>query len=244
MRRSRIVLVALACALLGAASFVIFDRDPLPTTPLGVARSQVDAHESLPPVVVQPLPTPLPSGADAVSAPRPGSEPELRRARDRARRDELRRRIVERQAARAGGEARGQTRADDDDDDGPPPTDRIGGRDDLARLLHEDFIPLADECFTAAQERQPGLAGMFEIEFDVLADAELGAVVDTIEVPATSTQPGRQPWDPELVECMRESAYTLSFPPPPEGGRDQFMVSLRLGEQADAPSGSRLDAPQ
>ncbi|MBK8240826.1 MAG: hypothetical protein IPK74_35350 [Deltaproteobacteria bacterium] len=243
MRRSRIVLVALACALLGAASFVILDRDPLPTTPLGVARSQVDANESLPPVVVPPLPTPLPSGADAVSALRPGSEPELRRARDRARRDELRRRIVERQAARAGGEARGHTRADDDDD-GPPLADRIGGRDDLARLLHEDFIPLADECFTAAQERQPGLAGMFEIEFDVLADPDLGAVVDTIEVPPTSTQPGGQPWDPELVECMRESAYSLSFPPPPEGGRDQFMVSLRLGEEADAPSGSRPDAPK
>lgn len=233
MRASRIAKVGLACLLLGAAALAICDREALPTTHAGLVQSQVAAEPTSPVALVEPPPATAARAVDA-TVQRPRSELELQRARDRARRDDLRRRIVERQAAREAESSRGRSSGGDDEPESPPLTDRIGGRDDLARLLQGDFMPLADECVTAAQERRPGLEGMFAIEFDVLADPDVGAVVDTIEIPTDAALAADgQPWDPELVECMRESAYSLSFPPPPKGGRDEFMVSLRIGSDGD-----------
>lgn len=94
--------------------------------------------------------------------------------------------------------------------------------------VNRDFMPLASECIEQAQARMPQLAGMIALSMETVADEQLGAVVDVAD-PAASNQIG----DPLLFECLRESAFSLSLPPPPTGGRMKVMITLRV----DPPSG-------
>jgi hypothetical protein len=107
--------------------------------------------------------------------------------------------------------------------------DRVGGREALLRQLNIDFMPLADECIEQAQERSPGLVGMIAINLETVADKELGAVVEVAEAAPTN-----EIADPALLECIRESALSLSLPPPPASGRDQVMLTLRVESPPDA----------
>ncbi|HEX3483385.1 MAG TPA: hypothetical protein VHT91_50585 [Kofleriaceae bacterium] len=94
--------------------------------------------------------------------------------------------------------------------------------------VNRDFMPLASECVEQAQARLPQLAGMITLSMEMVADEQLGAVVDVAD-PAPSNQIG----DPPLFECLRESAFSLTLPPPPTGGRMKVMITLRV----DPPSG-------
>ena len=98
--------------------------------------------------------------------------------------------------------------------------DKIGGRPALLERLNRDFMPLASECIEQAQERMPQLAGMLAIGLETLADEQLGAVVD-----AADPAPGNRIMDPLLLECIRESAFSLSLPPPPGSGREKFEIA-------------------
>lgn len=150
---------------------------------------------------------------------------------DRARRDALREHILEREQAieRPGrGEPDAAARNGDDapaEAEAPTLTDRIGGRDALLAALQRDFMPLADECIAQATERTPELKGMLALELDLLADDELGAVIDRAAYPEHN-----EIADPELLECIRETALATTLPPPPEGGRESFMITMPLGD--------------
>jgi hypothetical protein len=88
--------------------------------------------------------------------------------------------------------------------------------------LNEDFMPLADECIEQAQERTPGLAGMVALDLEVIAEEDLGAVVE-FAGPAERNEIH----DDELFECLRESAYSLGLPPlPGASGQERFMLTL------------------
>lgn len=154
-------------------------------------------------------------------------------ALDRARRDALRERILEREqavariAARRSAEHEATKREEDDADAdaGPGLTDRIGGRDALVNALNRDFLPLADECIEQARERKPALQGMLTISLELVADPELGAVIDSTEYPAAN-----EVHEDELLDCIRETALATTLPPPPAGGREGFMITLKVGE--------------
>jgi hypothetical protein len=85
-------------------------------------------------------------------------------------------------------------------------------------------MPLADECIEQAQARAPGISGMLAIDLELIADEEIGAVVERAE-PSQRNEVA----DAELVECIRESALALSLPPPPGSGRDAVMVTIPVG---------------
>lgn len=101
--------------------------------------------------------------------------------------------------------------------------DRIGGRDALLGALNRDFMPLAHECISEAQRRNPRLAGLLAIGLETAADKELGAVVEAADPTARSRIE-----DPELLECIRESALSLRLPPPPASGREKFELTLPI----------------
>jgi hypothetical protein len=117
----------------------------------------------------------------------------------------------------------------------PPPggmRNRLGSRQVLVDQLNRDFMPLADECIEQARARAPRLAGMLAIRMETLADDQLGAVVDVAD-PA----PSNKVVDPLLFECLHESAFSLSLPPPPTGGREQFEITMPI--EPGSGSGSR-----
>ena len=190
---------------------------------------------------------PVKAAAAGVRSPSPGSGPaERAKARSRAERDRVRRRIVDAIAARgrAGGpgaatdEPARAAAADDPKDraaDLPPRgeepaagglVDRSGNHGYLLRVMNEELMPLADECYALARASQPELAGMLALDVELLGDAEIGGVVDVVRPSAIN-----ELHDPLLLECMRESILSVTLPAPPQGGRDALMLSMPLAPE-------------
>lgn len=79
--------------------------------------------------------------------------------------------------------------------------------------IREDFVPLAKQCYEAALEREPGIAGRLVLSFVIVGDEDVGGIVESAELDPASTITEK-----ELVECMRESMLSLSFVAPEGGG--------------------------
>lgn len=112
--------------------------------------------------------------------------------------------------------------------EGPPAQvgdlkDRSGTRDYLREVMNEELMPLIDECYALAREGDPELAGHLALDVELLGDEEVGGVVATVDLSESN-----EVVDPTLIECARESLFATTLPPPPESGRDAFMLSLRL----------------
>jgi hypothetical protein len=112
-----------------------------------------------------------------------------------------------------------------------PPTDGLHNKIDdrhqaVVDQLNRDFMPLAKECVEQAQQRTPQLTGMIALAMETVADEQLGAVVDVAD-PAPSNQVA----DPQLFECLRETAFSLSLPPPPTGGRTKALITLKVDDE-------------
>ena len=157
------------------------------------------------------------------------------RSTARAKRDALREQILRQLAQRpAGGGAPSPAAGSSSE----PASGGLRNRLDelhqpVVDQVNRDFMPLASECIDQAQARLPQLAGMIALSMETVADEQLGAVVDVAD-PAPSNQIG----DPLLFECLRESAFSLSLPPPPTGGRMKVMITLRVDPPSGTPSGT------
>lgn len=80
-------------------------------------------------------------------------------------------------------------------------------------------------CYEQAEARAPELKGMFAIGIETLAHDELGAIVDVAD-PAASNEVS----DRDFFECIRESAFTVVFPPPLTTGQKKFEITGYFGE--------------
>ncbi|MCA9637528.1 MAG: hypothetical protein KC420_15985, partial [Myxococcales bacterium] len=99
-----------------------------------------------------------------------------------------------------------------------------GNRGYLLEVMNAELMPLIDECYELAKVDAPELAGLIALDVEVVGDEEIGGVVEAVAVSDQSELANA-----ELVECARESLYATTLPPPPESGRDAFMLSLRVG---------------
>ena len=100
--------------------------------------------------------------------------------------------------------------------------DRTGG--ELAaftKALQADFMPLASECYERAREEDPDLQGMLDIEMEIIADEEVGGLVETL-----AYGEGNELDDPELSECIRETMFSTIFPSPDGSGRRGVRLTL------------------
>ena len=72
------------------------------------------------------------------------------------------------------------------------------------KQLNKEFMPLASECIDQAMARDPELRGMLGFTM-VLAPTDNGrAIVTSLKLRADN-----QIKDPELLECIRESSFSL-----------------------------------
>jgi hypothetical protein len=168
---------------------------------------------------------PQPARSRGAGAP-PDAAAAKRRGEARAKRDALREQIARQLASRPAAGSGSAARPRAPTDPRPPGNlrDNLGGREALVARLNEDFMPLAAECIEDAQARMPQLAGMLAIGLETIADEELGAVVEVAEPAPASTV-----LDPLLLECIRESALSLTLPPPLTSGREKFELTLPIG---------------
>jgi len=88
--------------------------------------------------------------------------------------------------------------------------------DYVARLMSEQFLPLATECYEALLSAQPQAAGTVTLEFSVLGDPVVGGVVVDVTLGKETTLA-----DETFRTCMTESMYAVVFDAPP--GKDSTV---------------------
>ena len=167
-----------------------------------------------------------PAGAPPAAAP--AGTPPATTVRDTARSDAMRRALRERWRDEGGGSNTSKRRTSAPEGG----SEAAAGKLDEAYIrsrIEDDLIPIANECYEAALEDDPKLAGKLVMSFGIAGDEEVGGVVDEAAIDPTSTM-----HHPELGECMRESTMSLSFPPPEGGGRTDVTYSFEFSPDAPA----------
>ena len=103
----------------------------------------------------------------------------------------------------------------------PPATseEQARRREYIQRTMHEQYFPIARDCYQELLGRQPKASGKVVLEFAIVGDGDAG-VVDRV---ATRDDENMID-DPEFVMCMRESLYTAVFEPPPPGASETTVV--------------------
>lgn len=108
--------------------------------------------------------------------------------------------------------------------------DRTGSlnRETLA-IINRELIPMIDGCLEQAQEREPNLEGLLALDLTLAGVAEVGGIVETLQAARAN-----QLKSPELLECVRQSAFSLELPLPDGTGRNQLQLTVPFGESPDA----------
>ncbi len=102
--------------------------------------------------------------------------------------------------------------------------DKTGRMGEEVKIFNRQFLPLVDECYEQAHERDPELRGMLAVDVAFASAEGVGGIIETLE-PA----PGNQVDDAELIDCVRQSAFTVELPMPTQDGREGAMLTIPLG---------------
>jgi|GEM_PF-1336697 len=220
MRRGPLALVLLV--VLGAALWWFVGRD----------RPESVVGRTQPPATAAKADVRGGSKAPATQADDPAPEPTAKKRRvDQAEREAVRKKILEGIREH---QARAQTpepEPERPDTPEPEPSGGSGGVRDrsdgkltnLIGTINDDFMPLADECYEQARETDPELAGMLDINFKVIADEDIGGLVDEVELGEENEVDNAG-----MLECMRETLLSTIFPSPNETGEQGVRLTLRF----------------
>lgn len=134
---------------------------------------------------------------------------------DRRVRDELRQRMVAAWVAPPTGD--------------PMPTGADGKIDPayIRDVVRSDLRPMIEKCFEELRSRRPDSEGRFSMSFKIVGDAQIGGIVDETKL---ADDAGALAMDESFTTCVRESAMTLAFRPPPLelGTRGEVVVPITL----------------
>lgn len=113
-------------------------------------------------------------------------------------------------------------------EDAPPSggglEDRSNGKlAGLMKDLQEDVMPLAQECYEQALERDASIAGGLGLQFAIIGDEDVGGLVESVDLEEDSDIQ-----DPEMLECMRETLLSTIFPAPDDSGETGVRLTLEF----------------
>lgn len=209
---SRLVTAGVVAVAVAAVAYLLLSPRPEPAVEASSsgsssAASDVSADpsgEATSPVAPMPPPT---SQAEAETAPTtlPVYDGPVR---DRARADLLREALTARLAVGAGDDAEGAMPAPDGSgNQASAPLGRY-----VAKVMEEQFAPLATSCYEQLLARKATAAGAVELEFSIAGDRAVGGVVLDVALGKGSTLS-----DAEFSTCITESMYAVVFDAPPDG---------------------------
>jgi hypothetical protein len=135
---------------------------------------------------------------------------------DRQKRDELRRKILE---AWAKGERGPEVAAEAKQgrfEEHPNPDGSGIEPKYIQAAVREQMFPMARACYEDFLTRKPDAGGTMHMWFKIVADENLGGVVEEDEDHDAGIIESFG--DPKMEVCMRESLLTVTFPPPAKGG--------------------------
>lgn len=156
-----------------------------------------------------------PAASTSAAPPAASVPPIAKHVRDRAVRDELRKRILAGWAAGEGGGDEETRTAARSGRFVPRPNADGRGIDPkyIQEVVREDLFPMASTCYEEFLARKPDAGGSFEMELTIAGDDELGGFVEEAGIAKTSSLK-----DEKMETCIRESLLTLAFPPPAHDG--------------------------
>ncbi|HWO08119.1 MAG TPA: hypothetical protein VNN80_01525 [Polyangiaceae bacterium] len=107
--------------------------------------------------------------------------------------------------------------------------DRTGKLGPEVKAFNEQLGPLVDQCFDQAKERGVRGSGMLAVEVKFAAAEGIGRVIESLE-----PLPNNEVHDAELIDCVRQSAFTVDLPPPTSSGGSEVMLTIPFEGAADA----------
>lgn len=154
-----------------------------------------------------PPPTPAGGGAAAGDrAPAPRARPKLSPEARTVMMESMDRARARRQASAPPSPAGAGTGA---------PSDEAGTLDkDYIRAQVKEILPLLQECYQDALRDHPGIGGRMVVRFGIVAEENVGGLIESSEVAEESTLR-----EPQMVECVRETMYALRMSAPRGGGK-------------------------
>jgi hypothetical protein len=139
---------------------------------------------------------------------------------------ERRRRVLDSPEARAPAAAPASSAS------GKPPAgmkDRTGKMGPEVKALNEQLLPLVDQCFDQAKERGVRGRGMLALGVKLAGAEGIGRIIESVEPAA-----GNAIEDGELIDCVRQSAFTVDLPPPTSSGASELMLTIPFEAAPDA----------
>jgi hypothetical protein len=107
--------------------------------------------------------------------------------------------------------------------------DRTGKFGPEVKALNRQLLPLVDQCFDQAKERGVRGRGMLALGVKLTAADGIGGIIESVE-PA----PNNAIHDPELIDCVRQSAFTVDLPAPTSSGSRELEMTIPFEGAVDA----------
>ncbi len=92
-------------------------------------------------------------------------------------------------------------------------------------IINRELYPMLSECSDQALERTPHLSGMLAIGLSLATAEDFGGIVESVEA-----APENEVEDEALLECLRQSAFTIKLPAESTSGHSSLMLTIPLGE--------------
>jgi hypothetical protein len=105
--------------------------------------------------------------------------------------------------------------------------DKTGKMGEVIKILNHELIPMIRQCYDDALTRAPHLHGMLALQMKVASAEGVGSIFEAVEPDATNQIP-----DPDFIECVRQSAFTIDLPPPKADSGNDFLMTIPF--EADA----------
>ncbi|HEU4580276.1 MAG TPA: hypothetical protein VFS67_18600 [Polyangiaceae bacterium] len=240
MRRGRLSLGA--AVLLCVALWAFWPRPEPDRSAEAQAKASTSALEPAPASPSAPAPT----GSGAAGADAAGRSSLLASGRKAARQpsaeqQRLRERVVRslrERGARVGAPAAGAAApAASAQDSARAPRegtmkDKTGVMGDEVKVINRELMPMVDECVQAAHERDARLHGMLALSVKLASAEGVGSILEAVEPTDRN-----EVHDPELIDCVRQSAFSISLPMPKADSLQQILLTIPI--EAAAGAGAR-----
>jgi len=110
-----------------------------------------------------------------------------------------------------------------------PMKDKTGMMGAEVKALNAQFLPLVDQCFDQAKERGVRQRGMLALNMKLAGAEGVGRIIESLE-PAENNPID----DPELIDCLRQSAFTVDLPEPTATSVDEGQLTIPFDSFTDA----------
>jgi RNA polymerase sigma-70 factor (ECF subfamily) len=94
-------------------------------------------------------------------------------------------------------------------------------REYIRERVREDLIPSATSCYNNVLVRDPEFGGRIVLQFAIVADENLGGVVEQVGFGEDTDVA-----DEELLGCLHDAMYEMTFDPPKSGGTVQVSYPM------------------